>query len=152
MDSKESQQNTLNHLPHPVPAIDQDIDQIRLLAIFHYVLAGILGLISCFPIIHIIIGTLIVTGAFNSQQPGSQPPPALGWIFILIPAFMILTGFCTAIAVLLAARSLSTKRRHTFCVVVAALECLFMPLGTILGVLTILVLMRESVKIKFNAV
>jgi hypothetical protein len=35
--------------------------------------------------------------------------------------------------------------------VVACLECLFIPFGTILGVLTLIVLSRESVKTQFSA-
>lgn len=133
-----------------LPAVDPDNEHIRLLAIFHYVLAGIIGVFSCFPILHLILGALIVSGALDSPQ-GPQPPAAIGWIFIAIPATMMLFGFGTAITVLLAARSLYGQRRYTFCLVVAALECLFMPLGTILGVLTIVVLVRESVKHKFAA-
>jgi len=33
-----------------------------------------------------------------------------------------------------------------FCFVVACIECLFMPFGTVLGAFTIIVLMRPSVK------
>ena len=34
--------------------------------------------------------------------------------------------------------------------VVAGIECIFMPFGTVLGVLTLLVLMRPSVKALFD--
>ncbi len=150
MDFTEPIQHPTGYSPTKTPSVDQDNEQIRLLAIFHYILAGMIGLLSLFPIIHIVLGTLIVSGALNTQQGSQAPPAALGWIFIAIPAAMMLCGFCTAIAVLIAALSLSCKRRYTFCLVVAAVECLFMPLGTILGVLTILVLVRESVKRKFE--
>ncbi len=39
---------------------------------------------------------------------------------------------------------------YTYCLVVAALECLFMPFGTILGVFTIVVLMRHPLKALFE--
>ncbi len=38
-----------------------------------------------------------------------------------------------------------------FCLIVAGIECLLMPYGTVLGVFTIMVLMRESVKERFGA-
>ncbi len=41
-------------------------------------------------------------------------------------------------------------RRRLFCLVVAGVECAFMPFGTVLGVFTIAVLMRESVKELFE--
>jgi hypothetical protein len=38
-----------------------------------------------------------------------------------------------------------------FCLVVAGVSCLFMPFGTILGVLSLIVLNRPSVKLLFSA-
>ena len=37
-----------------------------------------------------------------------------------------------------------------FCLVMGAVECVFMPFGTVLGIFTIIVLMRESVKPLFT--
>jgi hypothetical protein len=37
------------------------------------------------------------------------------------------------------------------CFVVAAIECIFMPFGTVLGVFTIIVLSRPSVKALFQS-
>ena len=37
-----------------------------------------------------------------------------------------------------------------YCLVVAAVECIFMPFGTVLGVFTIIVLMRPGVKERFG--
>ncbi len=47
---------------------------------------------------------------------------------------------------LLAGRKLARRRSWTFCLVVASIECLFMPYGTVLGVFTIIVLLRPTVK------
>lgn len=58
----------------------------------------------------------------------------------------------TAAALLLfAGRFLSQRRHWLFCLIVAGLSCLNMPLGTVLGVFTIIVLNRESVKSLFAA-
>jgi hypothetical protein len=38
-----------------------------------------------------------------------------------------------------------------FCLVMAGIQCIFMPFGTVLGVFTIIVLMRNSVKEAFTA-
>lgn len=38
-----------------------------------------------------------------------------------------------------------------YCLVMAGIECMFMPFGTVLGVFTIIVLMRESVQKLFAA-
>ena len=49
----------------------------------------------------------------------------------------------------LAGRSLARHRRYTFCLVVAAILCLFVPFGTLLGVFTIIVLVRSTVRARF---
>jgi hypothetical protein len=50
----------------------------------------------------------------------------------------------------IAGSKLSNRRGYTFCFVVACLECMFMPFGTILGILSIIVLSRPSVKELFD--
>ena len=45
-----------------------------------------------------------------------------------------------------AGRSLQQHRRHAFCFVIVCLSCLLAPLGTALGVCSILVLSRPRVK------
>jgi len=52
---------------------------------------------------------------------------------------------------LVSAAMLKRRRRRIFCMVVAAMLCLFHPFGTVLGVFTLLVLARPSVKDAFKA-
>jgi membrane protein YqaA with SNARE-associated domain len=54
-----------------------------------------------------------------------------------------------AICILFAGISLSRRRCYWFAFVVACIECIFIPFGTILGIFTIIVLSRESVKALF---
>jgi hypothetical protein len=56
-----------------------------------------------------------------------------------------------AICILIAGRSLGLRKRYSFALVIACIECLFVPFGTILGVFTIVALSRESVKALFFA-
>ena len=56
-----------------------------------------------------------------------------------------------ALSLFLAARYLAARRRHMFCVVVAAISCAFSPLGTVLGVFTLIVLYRPSVREQFSS-
>src|SRR5438128_6559299 len=57
-----------------------------------------------------------------------------------------------AVCILIAGRSLSRREGYSFALVIACIECLFIPFGTILGVFTIVVLSRESVKASFERV
>jgi hypothetical protein len=74
----------------------------------------------------------------------------VGWIFIVLGALFFLAGVAIAICILIAGRSLAKRTRYWFALVVACLECLFIPFGTILGVFTIITLSRESVKALFS--
>ena len=130
--------------------MSDDERHLDLLSIFHYVLGGLMALFPCFFFIHIGLGIAMVTGAFDGEQ--DAPPAFMGWFFILIPGFFMVLAWTVAALVIVAGRRLKRRVHRTYCFVVAAIECLvFMPLGTILGVFTIVVLTRESVGRLFEA-
>ena len=128
----------------------QDDDHLRLLSRFHYVVAGIVGLFSLFPLIHVAVGIAILSGKLDNVDGGQPPPAFMGWLFILFPLAFIVIGISLAICIMLVGRKLSRRTSHLFCLVVAGLECVFMPFGTVLGIFTILVLLRPSVKLAFG--
>jgi hypothetical protein len=127
---------------------DADAEHLRLLSIFHFVLAGLHALIGCFPVIHLWIGISILSGEFPLGR-GEAPPPAFGWLFVGLASVAILFSWTLAVLMVLAGRRLAARRSRTFCTVVAALECLLMPFGTVLGVFTLVVLARPSVRSRF---
>lgn len=130
--------------------MDKDVEHLRLLSIFHYVVSGMAALFACFPCIHLMFGIAIVRGALNAG-PGHEPPPAfLGWFIIGLASAFIVLGWSFAIAVFLAGRFLTQRTHYLYCLVVAGLECLFMPFGTVLAVFTIAVLIQPSVKLLFQ--
>src|SRR6266545_3002302 len=107
--------------------MNDDAQNLRYLAIGHYICAAIAALFACIPLIHFSIGLIFLL---------KPPAPQDGEQF--------------AALIFVAGRFLAARRRHTFCIVVAALCCAFFPLGTALGVFTILVLMRPTVKAMFQ--
>ena len=138
-------------MAEPLPADSQSpatpgLDQLRLLAIGHYVLAGITALFALFPVLHLIIGMAMFTGQLDQGQPADR---LFGLLFMVIALVMICLGLALACALAWAGRMLARRQRHTACVVVAGLACLMMPLGTVLGIFSIVVLMRPGVKDAF---
>jgi hypothetical protein len=130
----------------------QDHEHLKLLSVFHYVVGAMSGLFSLFPIVHLVIGLLVVFSPDTMPgRPGQAPPALFGWFFVVIASMMILFGLAMSTCVLFAGRFLARRTHYTFCLVIAGMECLFMPFGTVLGVFTIVVLMRESVKPLFEA-
>jgi hypothetical protein len=128
--------------------MNTDEQQLQLLEIFHYVVGGLTALFSCFPMLHLALGIAMVTGSLDGKSP---PPAFLGWFFIFLALCLILSGWIIAGCLVVAGRKLRKRASRTFCLVVAGMACLIMPFGTILGVFTIIVLMRDSVKALFEA-
>lgn len=126
---------------------NEDAQHLRLLAIFHYVVGGLGGLFSLFPLIHVVVGIgMLMSGSAFSDKTGNPPPPFVGWLFIILGGFFILVGLSASIAIALSGRFISLRKRYLYSFVVACVECMFVPFGTILGVFTIVVLSRPSVK------
>jgi hypothetical protein len=71
-------------------------------------------------------------------------------MFIVLGAVFFLAGITMAICILIAGRCLSRRKGYSFALVIACIECLFVPFGAILGVFTIVALSRESVKALFS--
>jgi len=131
--------------------MNKDLEHLRLLSIFHYVVGGLLALFSCFPFIHLFFGLAFLTGSFP-QKPGEPEFPAtiFGLMFTIIPLIFIIGGWTLAILTIIAGRKLSGQKNYLFCFVVAGILCAFTPFGTVLGVFTIIVLLRDSVKNLFS--
>jgi hypothetical protein len=127
----------------------QDEEQLHLLSVFHYVLAAICALCSLFPLIYFGIGLAMMAGA-GGDRPEPFGPLLAGCFVAGIGGLFLVAAVGYALALFLAARFLAERRRHTFCVVVAAISCSFTPLGTVLGVFTLIVLFRPSVRAQFG--
>jgi hypothetical protein len=131
--------------------MSQDEEHLKLLSIFHYVVGGITGIFACFPIIHLIMGLVMIFAPLVFDSNGDAAPVVFGLFFVIFPLLFITLGWTLAICIITAGRFLAARKHYQFCLVIAAIECIFMPFGTVLGVFTIIVLMRESVKQLFSA-
>lgn len=128
---------------------NQDVEHLRLLSIFHYILAGLAGLCAFFPVIYLVMGIAMLSGWIEGDK-GEPAPAVVGWVFVAIALIGILLTLAYAAVLALAGRFLSKRKHRTFCFVVAGLSLLFAPLGTVLGVFTIIVLLRDSVRLLFE--
>jgi hypothetical protein len=66
--------------------MDRDTEQLNLLAIFHYVVAGLAALFSFFPLLYAAVGVIFIFAArHGTAKPGEElPPEFLGWIFAVL--------------------------------------------------------------------
>ena len=128
--------------------MNQDQEHLRLLSIFHYVAAGMAALVACIPFLHFFMGLALATGALDGGDTEARP---VGFIIMILAFGFIVAGWTLAALMAFTGRSLSRRKRYTFCLVMGGVECLFMPVGTVLGVFTIIVLVRDSVKQLFRS-
>ncbi len=128
-----------------------DDEQLQLLSVFHFVLAGIVSLVSLLPLIYLGMGLAMMSrlGVAGGPGGGELPPLFVGCLITTIGGLFLVAAVGYALSLFLAARYLAARRRHMFCVVVAAISCAFSPLGTVLGVFTLIVLYRPSVREQF---
>ncbi len=130
------------------PAVlDSDQQHLRLLSIFHYVAGGLLYLFGFFPIIHLLMGILMLSGVMDSEnQPDEAMLRVMGCFFLIFPLLFMMAAWTLATLIIVSGRKLARRVSYTFCLVIAGIECVFMPFGTVLGIFTIIVLCRPSVK------
>jgi hypothetical protein len=127
-----------------------DEEHLRQLAIGHYVYTVIHGVSVLAGLFLAGLGSAM---AFRPQWFEGQPdplPPFLGGLLIAIGVLVTIVSVVWTVCTILAARYLQQRKHYTFCLVVAGFNCMSIPLGTILGVFTFIVLTRPRVKTMFG--
>ena len=130
--------------------MNEDLQYLKLLSIFHYVVGGLAAFFACFPVVYIVMGILVVYAPGTMDSEDEAMAALFGWFFIIIGAGLVVLGWAFAIFTIIAGRYLARQAHYLFCMVMAAIECIFMPFGTVLGVFTIIVLAKPSVKKMFG--
>jgi hypothetical protein len=129
--------------------LEQDRHYLQLLSVFHNVVAGLTALFGCVPIFHLGIGlSLLFGGAFSeaAQETGDTLIMTLfALMFTLLPLALIVGLWGLALATAVSGYFIQNRRRRIFSIVVAAINCVLFPFGTVLGVFTLVVLVRPSV-------
>jgi hypothetical protein len=129
--------------------MNDDIQHLRYLTIAHYIGAAMTALFACFPLIYLSAGLTFLLNLPTTEGSDPFPVQLFGVMFALIGGMAVL-WWAFAALIFVAGRSLAARKRYTFCFVIAALCCASFPLGTVLGVFTILVLTRPTVKAMFQ--
>jgi hypothetical protein len=129
-----------------------DADHLKLLSIFHFVgaglaLLGILFLLGHFAMFHAFFAN---PKMWENQKQG--PPPAeffaiFKWFYLVFAVWLVGSGALNVASGL----CIRAGKHRTFSIIVAGFNCLHMPLGTVLGVFTIIVLLRDSVREAYEA-
>lgn len=130
-----------------------DEEHLRLLSLGYLISAGVTAFFSLFGLMYMFFGVVMGAAFASAAEAGTQmegPPAMMGWFFALFGGLFFLFGAGLAVAKFLTSRYLKQRRSPVFCQVVAAISCLSIPYGTLLGVSTFIVLGRRSVADLFN--
>ena len=144
--------------PPPIPLSpllrDQravDAGHLRLLAVFHGVAAalGVVGLLMLFGH-YMLMNTMFNDPEFWSRtgpnQPNFPPPQKMFEVFKWLYVFLAMAIVACSIMNLIAAFAIRDRKWRVFTLINAGLNCMGIPLGTILGIFTFIVLLRPSVE------
>lgn len=133
----------------PLPANQRSVDEdhLNLLSIFYFVSAGLsfFGILILF-VDYLFLGFFFSNPGFFGPQRGGRPPEAVMGMILLLYLFIGVFLVVLAILNVMTGFFLRERKHRMFSMVVAAIDCLQFPLGTALGVFTIIVLTRESVR------
>jgi hypothetical protein len=105
-------------------------------------LLGMLLLAGHYAIFH----SLLSNPKIWENQKQAPPPlelfAMLKWIYLLGAIWLVSSGILNVLSGLF----IRARKHRTFSLVVSGINCIHIPLGTILGVFTMIVLLRDSVR------
>jgi hypothetical protein len=138
----------MNQLPPPLR--DQrkiDAEHLNLLSIFHFVGVGLAGLGVLFILLHYTMLQAVFSNDKLWQNQNQEPLPAeffaiFKWLYVVFAVWFVGSGILN----LLAGLFIRARKHRTFCLIVSGVNCMHFPLGTTLGVFTMIVLLRDSVR------
>lgn len=125
-----------------------DERQLRLLSIFWYIEAGGSALAGCIVMSFALLGVALMLGVVENLP--REIGVFLGLILTIIESILALFVFTMAVLEAWTARSLATFSRYRLCHVMACIELINIPFGTTLGIITIIMLGRDTTKALFE--
>ena len=107
--------------------------------------------ISCIPLIHISVGLYFLSGGEGViSENAALPPEFFGWLLFIIGSVLFIFGQTISISVIISGKFIKKRKNYLFSFIVACLACIFFPFGTVLGVFTIILLSKDSIKELYN--
>ncbi|MBX3119553.1 MAG: hypothetical protein KF784_10845 [Fimbriimonadaceae bacterium] len=128
----------------------QDQEHLRLLNLFHRIYAGIVTLFSCFGLLYIAFGVTVLSGNMPEGKNSPGDERFMGFIMTFFGSGFVVVALAYAILNWIASNRYVERRGKTFLIVVAAINCLNAPVGLLLGVFSLVVLMRPTVAELFD--
>jgi len=124
------------------------VEQLRLLGLFHLVVAAIAFLFSLIPLLQLLPAAALLGGALAGPEHDVGAAVA-GGLWVATAAALLLASWLVVCGLILSGTFLRRHRHYAFCLVASAVVFFIVPLGTILAVVSWIVLLRPEVKVLF---
>lgn len=142
-------ESSLPNDPPPVPSGHQasiDAKQLKLLMVFHWVFTGLLTIGLMMVVLHYLLMGYIMDNPEMWEESQAGPPPeeffaVFKYVYLAMGLIVLMSGLSNA----LSARFIQARKHRTFSLIISGANCLMFPFGTVLGVFTFVVLLRDSV-------
>jgi hypothetical protein len=132
----------------PPPLSKQDDDALNTLSVFFYLYAGFIGLIALVMLAMAILPAILISAA--PYKPGDPPPALIGGILAVVFGAVALLLIAKAVLMIFAGRAMGRRSSYMLCTIAACAACLQIPIGTALGIFTLITLQKPAVKARFG--
>jgi hypothetical protein len=129
-----------------------DAEHLKLLAVFHFIVAGLalLGILFL-PLHYKMMRAIMDNPNLWKSQPGPPFDPkqffaAIKWFYLFAGAVCVFS----AISNLASGFFIRARRCRIFSLIIAGVDCLQFPFGTALGIFAFIVLLRASVRVAYE--
>jgi len=128
-----------------------DADHLKLLSVFHFVAAGFSLVGILFLAGHYAVFRVFLSNPGMWPGPKQNLPPAqffalFKWFYVICAIWFL----CSGILCVCSGFFIRSRKHRMFSLVVSGINCAHVPIGTLLGVFTIIVLIRNSVREEYE--
>jgi hypothetical protein len=128
-----------------------DEEHLRLLGLFHYIFGGIVLAYSALVLLYFVFFLFVFETIWhdypmNTFSYQEELNPGFFKLLMIIGIFIFVIMLVVGILELLSGKFIKAKKHRNFSYVIAIINLLSIPYGTILGIMTLTVLGKNSVK------
>ena len=128
-----------------------DNEHLKLLSLFHYIFGGIILAYAFFIILQFIflfyfLETFLRNSSFNTFTSNNDFDPMIFKFILYIGIAFFIIMLIGGILEILSGKFIKARKNRTFSYIIAILNLLSIPYGSILGIMTLTVLGRNTIK------
>ncbi len=123
-------------------------EQLRLLGLFHLVVAAIIFLFSLIPLLQLLPAMALLGGSLAGPERDVGGALA-GGLWAAAAAALLLASWLLVCGLILSGAFLRRRKHYSFCLVVSAVVFFAVPLGTVVAVISGIILLRPGVQALF---